>query len=597
MPYSLRYNLFIVQKVKDYSSGQFIKDIWRYISSYKNLFFTAAFLRFTSDMAHLYPAWAISQIVQIVSDQGGVSFSGPITTILVAWIAIGIYGNFFHSFSKYLGYQVAEKASLDIYKETLSHLFKLDFAWQEKENSGNKMKRIDKGLEGVNTTVRRIFDVLIEVTVNTTGVILIFLTIDQFLAFILIIFMTVYFFIGNKLLKAPVRQERRVNKSFENLGGLTFESINNIQTIKSLGIDKGVILLVGEKVRSLFNKIRQRIFLFQKRNAALDLFETSFLLSSLFFIINGISQGKYEISLLILFVGLFQRISTSARELTDVTQQLALSKIWVSRSMALLNQVPEIENPKKVASQVSYPNSWREINLKNVDFSYKNNKVLENISFTIKRGEKVGIVGLSGAGKSTLFKLLLNLYENYDGDIFIGKTSLKDMKRQDYIDNVAVVLQDTELFDMTLRENIEIASGKSNNNLLNEVIKKSHLQKVVDRLPNGVNTVVGEKGIKLSGGQRQRLGIARALYRQPDILLLDEATSHLDSHSEKEIQNAILENVNRFTTIVIAHRLSTIRAMDKIIVLDNGKKVEEGSFEILLDKKGVFAKMWHEQKL
>jgi len=207
---------------------------------------------------------------------------------------------------------------------------------------------------------------------------------------------------------------------------------------------------------------------------------------------------------------------------------------------------------------------------------------------------------VSGAGKSTLFKLLLDLYENYQGQILIDHTPLKHIQRQNYIDNVAVVLQDTELFNMTLKENIEIASVKkvpSNSNLLNEVIRMAHLEEVVRELPYGVNTLVGEKGIKLSGGQRQRVGIARALYRQPDILLLDEATSHLDAHSEKEIQSALQGFMHKFTTIVIAHRLSTIKAMDKIVVLEKGIVVEEGGFEELLNKQNVFARMWQDQKI
>ncbi|MFZ2199827.1 MAG: ATP-binding cassette domain-containing protein, partial [Microgenomates group bacterium] len=165
---------------------------------------------------------------------------------------------------------------------------------------------------------------------------------------------------------------------------------------------------------------------------------------------------------------------------------------------------------------------------------------------------------------------------------------------------VSVVLQDTELFDMSLRQNIEIArpsSRKIDPSVLDSAIRDSHLLPVVQDLPDGVGTLIGEKGFKLSGGQRQRLGIARALYRQPDILLLDEATSHLDAHSEKEIQKALEENIGKFTTIVIAHRLSTIKSMDKIVVLEHGEIVETGSFNDLLTRGQQFAAMWKEQKI
>jgi ABC-type multidrug transport system fused ATPase/permease subunit len=193
---------------------------------------------------------------------------------------------------------------------------------------------------------------------------------------------------------------------------------------------------------------------------------------------------------------------------------------------------------------------------------------------------------------------MLDLYENYKGNITIGNTPLKKMKRQSYIDHVAVVLQDTELFNMSLADNIRIAAvhqPKKDKNLLNKVISMAHLEDVVSSLPDGVETIVGEKGVKLSGGQRQRVGIARALYREPDILLLDEATSHLDAHSEKEIQKALEGFLHKYTTIVIAHRLSTIRAMDKIVVLENGRVVEQGKFDELQKQNGVFSTMWQEQ--
>ena len=182
----------------------------------------------------------------------------------------------------------------------------------------------------------------------------------------------------------------------------------------------------------------------------------------------------------------------------------------------------------------------------------------------------------------------------------LDTTSFKQMNRQSYIDNVAVVLQDTELFNLSLRENVTIANvspTRPDRLSIEQVIHMAHLDDVVANLPQGINTVVGEKGIKLSGGQRQRVGIARALYRQPDILFMDEATSHLDAYSEKQIQQALHESMHKFTAIIIAHRLSTIKEMDRIIVLEQGRVKESGTFKELITKQGSFAKMWKEQKL
>ena len=462
------------------------------------------------------------------------------------------------------------------------------------------MKRIDRGSDGINTTIRRIFDVLIEVTVNIVGITIIFFTLEPLVSGSLVLFIVVYFLVGTCLLKRAMKQEQIVNKAGEDLGGITFEALNNIQTIKSLSIDRGVRRIVSKRIIPLIQKIRRRIFLYQSRGIVLLTFESVFGFIIVSVIVWGIFEDRYDIGFLVLFTGLFQRVSSSTRELTDVTQQLALSKIWVSRAMAILKTQPKIESPVKVSKQVAYNSQWKRLEVRNLQFAYKKKNALDNVSFTINRGEKVGIVGLSGAGKSTLFKLLLDLYENYQGKILFDKIPLKHIQRQSYIDHVAVVLQDTELFNMSLRENIETAAVKgisSSSGLLEEVIQMARLNDVVEDLPYGANTMVGEKGIKLSGGQRQRVGIARALYRQSDILLLDEATSHLDAHSEKEIQKALQGLMHKFTTIVIAHRLSTIKAMDKIVVLEKGRVVERGSFVELLKKEGVFTRMWQDQKI
>lgn len=584
----------------DYPLAQFVRDIARYIKPYQRQFAIGILLRLTSDIARLVPPWAISVVVLLLSQSSGNFDHDSLTRTMLLWALSAAYFTWAHNLSKYFGFQVAEKASLDLYKSAITHIFRLDLSWQETENSGTKLKKIDKGLDGVNITIRRIFDTLIEVFVNTVGIVLIFTIQDWVLASSLIFFIVGYFVLGTILLKQAVNQEKVVNKAFEGLSSLSFESVNNIQTIKSLGIDEGILRVIRGKVVSLVTDIKQRIIYFQRRGVVLYVFEMIFLLSIVTWIILGVLNGRYDVSVFVLFIGLYRRVNTSVAELTEATQQLALAKIWVSRAMTILHVKPTIEDASKLVAQQDYPTNWQKLIISHVGFAYKKGHILKDISLTINRGEKIGIVGLSGAGKSTLFKLLLDLYEDYEGSISLDAIPLTSIKRQSYIDHVSVVLQDTELFDMTLRENIEIArptKATPNPTRLQEAIYDSHLTEVVKGLPDGINTIIGEKGFKLSGGQRQRLGIARALYRQPDILLLDEATSHLDAHSEKEIQKALEENISKFTTIVIAHRLSTIKAMDKIVVLERGKIVETGSFDDLLKRGQQFATMWKEQKI
>lgn len=584
-----------MDKQLPYPFWQLIRDLAQYIRPYKKTFFWGVFLRVTSDISALYPAWAISQIVLLLTKHEPDGLSS-LFFILLGWAGVIVYFSFAHGLSKYLGYQVGEYAGMDLYKKCLAHILRLDLSWQEKENSGNKMKRMDRGYEGMNQIIRRIFDVLIEVLVNTIGIVFIFFTLQQTISYALIFFMITYFLLGTYLLKKAIRQEAIVNKKEEDMSGLTFESLNNIQTIKALAINQGILQTVHLQITHLLREIKKRIFYFRTQDSILTAYQGLFEVLVVGFLIWSILAGQTQISLLVLFLGLFQKVGESARELTNVTQDIILSKIWISRAMQILQTEPVIEQTDK--QKLAYPQDWRELKIQHVHFSYEKGHALQDLSLTIKRGEKIGIVGLSGAGKSTLFKLLLDLYENYEGDISLDNVSFKRMNRQSYIDHVAVVLQDTELFNLSLKENITIATGGSKAQLgLSEIIRMAHLEDVVEKLPEKLNTIVGEKGIKLSGGQRQRVGIARALYRSPDILLMDEATSHLDAYSEKQIQQALHESIHKFTSIIIAHRLSTIKEMDRIVVIDQGKVKEVGTFNQLIKHQGTFAKMWREQKL
>ena len=187
-----------------YSFIQYLKDLAHYIKPYNRPFWFGVFFRLTSDLARLYPAWAVSRIVQILSDNNMSDSSQTLLNIFIIWGLTAAYYSFFHNYSKYLGYQVAERASLDFYKDTIEHIFKLDFSWQEKENSGNKLKRAEKGLDGINNSIRRIFSQVIEIMVNIIGITIIFLSINKFLSVSLIFYVIVFFIVGTLLLKKAI---------------------------------------------------------------------------------------------------------------------------------------------------------------------------------------------------------------------------------------------------------------------------------------------------------------------------------------------------------------------------------------------------------
>lgn len=329
----------------------------------------------------------------------------------------------------------------------------------------------------------------------------------------------------------------------------------------------------------------------------MSLFSNIFRTLILIYIVYGVLQGKFEVGFLAIFYAYFNNLWKTVEHLSESSQKMIAAKQQIARMRESFHDVP-LTNPHETEI---FPSDWDTITVANMSFSYGAEDVLCDVSFEVKKGEKVGIVGLSGAGKSTLFKLLLKERMPSTGTIAINGVSIDTIKSDSYLSKVSVVLQDTEVFNMTLRENIEIVRGTTSDTLdkdhLDRALTVSHVKDFLPKLADGVETIIGEKGVKLSGGERQRLGIARAIYKNPDILLMDEATSHLDVESEKKIQASLHEFFQGVTAIVIAHRLTTIKEMDRILVMEGGRIVESGSFAELSKKKGRFFELWEKQQL
>ncbi|MBQ7633166.1 MAG: ATP-binding cassette domain-containing protein [Alphaproteobacteria bacterium] len=240
--------------------------------------------------------------------------------------------------------------------------------------------------------------------------------------------------------------------------------------------------------------------------------------------------------------------------------------------------------------------SGGEIEFKNVKFGYDNKKVFNKLSFKIKAGEKIGIVGASGSGKSTLINLLQRAYDIQSGEILIDGQNVTRVKQNSLHEAIALIPQDTSLFHRTVSQNIAYGHLKAKQSEIEQAAKQAYADDFIKELPKGYQTKVGEKGVKLSGGQRQRVAIARAILKNSPILILDEATSALDSESENYIQKAMKKLMKGKTVIAIAHRLSTLKEMDRIIVLDKGKIIEQGKIEDLLKSGGQFQHLWEIQQ-
>lgn len=314
---------------------------------------------------------------------------------------------------------------------------------------------------------------------------------------------------------------------------------------------------------------------------------------SAFWLVDLYSKDLVSIGDFVLILGLSMETAHIMWWTMSIVDEFNRAVGKCKQSLFSLMETPEIQDAENATILKS---NKGEIVFNNVKFHYKGTTPLfENKSITIKAGQKVGLVGYSGSGKSTFANLILRLYEINNGTILIDNQDIKSVTQDSLRRNIALIPQDPTLFHRSIMENIQYSRVEANKEEVIEAAKRAHADEFINKLPEGYDSLVGERGVKLSGGQRQRISIARAILKNAPILILDEATSQLDSITENYIQDSLFELMENKTTLVIAHRLSTLLHMDRILVFDQGRIIQDGSHEELIAQEGLYKTMWNAQ--
>lgn len=380
--------------------------------------------------------------------------------------------------------------------------------------------------------------------------------------------------------------------------GMISDIISNILTVKAAAQEASRTEQVAENVHKEAILFRQRYTKQAQLIAGREVVVVAVYFLFLWCVVSMASRGMIDLGGAVLAITYLTTILSGAYLLAEHLDEHDDYIDRIIPAFEILERVNTVQDPvePKALEQVKGA-----ITFENVTFAYDsdshNSLVLKDFTLEVPAGQKLGIVGISGAGKSTLTKLLLRFVDVDRGRVLVDGVDVRDVRQADLRAQMAYVPQEPFLFHSTIRENVMAVQPQATGEEVERALRLAHAWSFVEKLPHGVDSIVGERGVKLSGGQKQRVAVARAVLQRAPVMILDEATSALDSESEQIIKESFKEVLRGKTALVVAHRLSTLSGMDRIIVIDQGRIVEDGTHEQLLEAQGAYAHMWHRQQM
>ena len=491
--------------------------------------------------------------------------------------------------------RVTERAIRRIGLKVFRHLHQLDLDFHLTRQTGGLSRDIDRGTSGISFLMRfmvfNIVPTLLEIVMVVT---ILFINYGIWFALITLGSIVTYIAYSVYATELRTRYVRAANQADSSSNTRAIDSLLNYETVKYFTNEEYEAKAYDEQLSKWEQaKIKNRLSLFALNGGQAFIIAMA-MTSMLALAAVNVSEGEMTLGDFVLINAFMMQLFMPLNFLGFVYREIKGSLANIENLFGLLDKAPKVKDTSD-ANELNIKNA--SISFNNIYFSYNSKRpIIKGISFNIKGGEKVAVVGESGSGKSTLVKLLFRFYDANSGSIEIDNQNIAQVTQNSLRQHIGIVPQDTVLFNDTLFSNVNYGNPKASKNEVMKAIELAHLEKFVKSLPDGVETMVGERGLKLSGGEKQRVAIARTILKNPQILVFDEATSSLDSQSEQAILTAINEVAQNRTSLVIAHRLSTITDSDNIIVMSEGEIVEQGNHQHLLNLQGKYSKMWQLQQ-
>ncbi len=560
--------------------------IFKYIRPYRWHFIIGMVLLFLSSLVFMIFPWLIGQMVDVAQEKAVIDFS----LVQLGYIIIAVLlMQGLISFSRVMLFaKVSENGIGDIRKALYRKLISSPITFFEESKTGDLISRLTADVEQLYSAFSiTLAEFLRQLIILVVGIGFLFLTTPRLTGLMLVVVIPVIGIIAGFFGRFVRKYSQKRQDELAEANSLLGDSLQGIQIIKAFVSES----FEDRRFRKSISKVVSISMVFARYRAMFATLIITVLFGGLFFIIwqaaMMVQNGTISAGSLISFVTYSIIIAASIGSLGNFYPQLLSAIGATERVREILNSTGELE----IDDQNDLPDLGikGDITFQNVHFTYPSRpdiEVLNGIDLSVKAGSKIALVGSSGAGKSTILQLLLRFYDYQEGQILVDGHDIRDFDIRAYRNSLAFVPQEVILFGGTIRENIMYGKEKASETEVIEAASLANAWEFIETFPEGLDTIIGERGVKLSGGQRQRVAIARAILKDPAILLLDEATSALDSESEKVVQDALNQLMKGRTSIIIAHRLSTITDVDCIYVLEEGQIVEQGGHEELIAKEG-----------